>query len=546
MNQINQLKSLRLTKRQICDVELILNGGFAPLTGFLDQADYLSVCNSMRLTDGTLWPMPITLDVGQHFAQQLEIGETIVLLDQESTPIAQMTLESIWQPDKLAEAKNVLGTTDMAHPQVDHLINTALDYYLGGPITALNPIIHHDFNSLRSTPAELKQFFKQHGWHKVVAFQTRNPIHQAHFELMQQAMMQSNAKLLLHPVVGSTKAGDINHHTRVRCYQHVIKQFPTNSATLSLLPLAMRMAGPREALWHALIRKNYGAHAFIIGRDHAGPGVDSHGKQFYDPYAAQELVKAHEIELAMEILTFPEFVYVKNREQYLPSTSVADDDQVLNISGTKFRSMLAQGEAIPEWFSFPEVINELKKTFPPLHKQGFTIFFTGLSGAGKSTIANALLIKLSEQGDRQVTLLDGDVVRTHLSSELGFSKEHRDLNILRIGYVASEITKHRGIAICAPIAPYAAVRRQVRQTIEEYGGFIEVYVSTPLEVCEERDTKGLYAKARSGLLSNFTGISDPYETPVNPDLVIDTSSLSVTGAVEQITHKLQQLGFLHQ
>lgn len=533
-----------LNQRQLCDVELILNGGFNPLEGFMGEADYNRVCHEMRLTDGSLFPIPVTLDIDVEFARQLQIGETIVLTDAEANPLAYMAIESLWKADKNLEAQNVLGTSDIRHPQVHILFEHSGEFYVGGKLTKVKDIIHHDFKQLRHSPEELKHCFRKLGWSNVVAFQTRNPIHRAHFELMQQALVKSGAKLLLHPVVGQTKIGDVNHYTRVRCYQQIVGKFAEDSAMLSLLPLAMRMAGPREALWHALIRKNYGATAFIVGRDHAGPGNDSAGNPFYDPYAAQELVKQHQGELEMEILTFSEYAYVENRKCFLPANELKADDKVLNISGTKFRSMLEQGEEIPEWFSFPEVIHELRKTFPPREKQGFTIFFTGLSGAGKSTLANALINRLQEFGDHQITLLDGDIVRTNLSSELGFSREHRDLNIRRIGYVASEITKHRGIAVCAPIAPYQAIRDEVRQNINEYGGFIEVYVATPLAICETRDSKGLYQLARQGVIKNFTGISDPYEEPVTPELKIDTSQTSLSEAITMIIAYLHASGYI--
>lgn len=542
--EISQLKKMILNQRQLCDVELILNGGFSPLDGFMGEADYNCVCHEMRLTDGSLFPIPVTLDIDTEFAGQLEIGEIIILTDAEVNPLAHMAIESLWKADKSFEAQNVLCTSDIRHPHVHILFKHSGDFYVGGKLTKIKDIIHHDFKQLRHTPEELKQHFRKLGWNQVVAFQTRNPIHRAHFELMQQAMVQSGAKLLLHPVVGQTKIGDVNHYTRVRCYQQVIGKFAKDNAMLSLLPLAMRMAGPREALWHALIRKNYGATAFIVGRDHAGPGNDSAGNPFYDPYAAQELVKNHEDELGMNILTFSEYVYAANRSEFLPANTLQANDEVLNISGTKFRSMLERGEEIPEWFSFPEVIHELQKTFPPREKQGFTIFFTGLSGAGKSTLANALINRLQEFGERQITLLDGDIVRTNLSSELGFSREHRDLNIRRIGYVASEITKHRGIAVCAPIAPYQAIRNEVRQNINEYGGFIEIYVATPLAVCETRDSKGLYQLARQGVIKNFTGISDPYEEPVTPELRIDTSHTSLSEGVAMIVTYLQFSGYI--
>ena len=377
-----------------------------------------------------------------------------------------------------------------------------------------------------------------------MAFQTRNPLHRAHQELTFRAARDVEANLLIHPVVGMTKPGDIDHYTRVRCYENVLGYYPEQTTMLSLLPLAMRMGGPREALWHAIIRKNYGCTHLIVGRDHAGPGDDSNGKPFYGPYDAQELLQQHEAELDISMVPFKMMVYAENKAQYIPADEVAESDRVLNISGTELRRRLQEGLEIPEWFSFPEVVAELRRTHPPRSKQGFTIFFTGLSGSGKSTIANALMSKLMEIGGRPVSLLDGDIVRKNLSSELGFSKEHRDLNILRIGFVASEITKSGGIAICAPIAPYAKTRRAVREAISPYGGFIEIHVATALEVCEERDRKGLYAKARAGIIKEFTGISDPYEVPEAPEMVIDTVDISPDLAAHRILIKLESLGYI--
>jgi len=404
--------------------------------------------------------------------------------------------------------------------------------------------IHYDFRHLRDTPAELRTRFSKLGWRKVVAFQTRNPMHRAHQELTFRAARQVEANLLIQPVVGMTKPGDVDHYTRVRCYEHLLGHYPEQTTALSLLPLAMRMAGPREALWHALIRKNYGCTHFIVGRDHAGPGKDSKGNDFYGPYDAQELLKAHQSEIGIEMVPFQMVVYVEDRAQYVPVDETREGDTVLNISGTEFRRRLQEGLEIPHWFSYPEVIQELRKTHPPRHRQGFTIFFTGLSGAGKSTIANALMVKLMELGGRRVTLLDGDIVRKNLSSELGFSREHRDLNILRIGFVASEITKNGGIAICAPIAPYAATRRQVRDNIEEVGGFVEIHVATPIDICEQRDRKGLYAKARAGIIKEFTGISDPYEAPEAAEIVIDTRAMTPDEAAHRIIVKLESLGYI--
>ncbi len=521
-----------------------MNGGFSPLTGFLNEGDYNSVCESLRLKSGELWAMPITLDVSENFAKSLIKNEEIVLRDLEGVPLAILKIESIWQPDKAKEAELVFGKNDTAHPAVNYLHNQAGDWYVGGQILGLEMPKHYDYISHRHTPNELRVLFNKNGWDKVVAFQTRNPMHRAHYELTLRAVKEQKANLLLHPVVGMTKPGDIDHYTRVRCYEQVIKNYPDQTSALSLLPLAMRMGGPREALWHAQIRKNYGATHFIVGRDHAGPGKDSTGNDFYDPYAAQELVEKYANEVGIQVVPFKAVVYVENKAEYHPADEVEETDKVLNISGTEFRRRLRNDLDIPSWFSFPEVIKELKKSYPPKHKQGFTIFFTGLSGAGKSTIANALMIKLLEHGDRPVTLLDGDIVRKNLSSELTFSKEHRDLNIMRIGYVASEITKHRGIAICAPIAPYAKTRQAVRQEIDQFGGFIEVHVSTSLEVCESRDRKGLYEKARKGIIKHFTGIDDPYEVPTHAEIVVDTTKLSVMESVQHILLEIESMGYL--
>jgi sulfate adenylyltransferase len=533
-----------LTERQLCDIELLLNGAFSPLEGFLDEDDYNSVIQNMRLTSGVLWPMPITLDVSEAFAETIQSGDRIALRDLEGVIIATLDVGDIWTPDKKAEAESVYGTTDEKHPAVHYLNNIANPIYVGGKLRGVEAPIHYDFKHLRNSPAELRERFRKLGWRKVVAFQTRNPMHRAHQELTLRAAFDVEANLLIHPVVGMTKPGDVDHYTRVRCYEHLLSRYPEQTTMLSLLPLAMRMGGPREALWHAIIRKNYGCTHLIVGRDHAGPGKDSQGKDFYGPYDAQELLKEHEEELDISMVPFRMMVYAENRAQYIPVDEASESDKVLDISGTELRRRLAEGLEIPDWFSFSDVVAELRRTHPPRHKQGFTVFFTGLSGSGKSTIANALMVKLMETGGRAISLLDGDIVRKNLSSELGFSKEHRDLNIRRIGYVASEITKNGGIAICAPIAPYAATRRTVRDMISPLGGFVEIHVATPLEVCEERDRKGLYAKARAGILKEFTGISDPYEVPENPEMVIDTANISPDLAAHRIMLKLESMGYL--
>jgi sulfate adenylyltransferase len=534
-----------LTARQVCDLELLISGGFSPLHGFMTRADYEGVCDNMRLKSGVLWPMPITLDVTEQFAKSLTPGSSkIALRDAEGVMLAVLHVEEVWQPDKKAEAKSVFQSTSNAHPGVDYVLNKAHPWYVGGCIEGVQAPAHYDFRSLRLTPSELRAEFARLGWRRVVAFQTRNPMHRAHVELTFRAAKQVEADLLIHPSVGMTKPGDVDYFTRVRCYQLLLSKFPPGTVKLSLLPLAMRMGGPREAIWHALIRKNHGCTHFIVGRDHAGPGNDTNGKPFYGPYEAQELFKKHEADIGVSIVQFNMMVYLENEDKYVPDNEVPKGSRVLNISGTELRQRLNEGRDIPTWFTYPEVVQELRRSYPPRHKQGVTVFFTGLSGSGKSTIANVLLTKFLETGGRPVTLLDGDLVRKHLSSELGFSKEHRDINIRRIGYVASEITKNGGIAICAPIAPYDAVRKQVRSMVEPLGGFILVHVSTPLETCEQRDRKGLYAKARAGIVKEFTGISDPYEEPKDAEVVINTADLTPEESAQEIILHLEREGFV--
>jgi len=534
-----------LTSRQVCDLELLLSGGFSPLRGFMTRADYEGVCHDMHLASGVIWPMPITLDVTEEFAKKLTPGSSkVALRDAEGVMLAVLNVEDVWQPDRKAEAKSVFGTASVAHPGVDYVLSRSNPWYVGGRLEGLQLPTHYDFKTLRLTPAELRAELSRLGWRRVVAFQTRNPMHRAHVELTFRAAKTVEANLLIHPSVGMTKPGDVDYFTRVRCYQLLLSKYPAGTVKLSMLPLAMRMGGPREAIWHALIRKNHGVTHFIVGRDHAGPGKDTDGKPFYGPYDAQELFKKNEKEIGVTIVPFSMMVYLENEDRYVPDNEVPAGARVLNISGTELRARLNEGREIPSWFTYPEVVRELRRSFPPRHKQGVTIFFTGLSGSGKSTIANVLLTKFLEVGGRPVTILDGDVVRKHLSSELGFSKEHRDINIRRIGYVASEITKNGGIAICAPIAPYDAVRKQVRQLIEPHGGFVLVHVATPLEICEQRDRKGLYAKARAGIVKEFTGISDPYEAPNDAEVVINTAELSAEEAAQEIILHLEQQGFI--
>jgi sulfate adenylyltransferase len=522
-----------------------MSGGFSPLRGFMNRADYEGVCHNMKLASGVIWPMPITLDVTEEFAKSLKPGSSkIALRDAEGVMLGVLNVEDVWQPDRMAEAKAVFNTTSKAHPGVDYLLNKANPWYVGGSIEGAQKPSHYDFHQLRLTPAELREDFAAMGWRRIVAFQTRNPMHRAHQELTFRAAKQVEANLLIHPSVGMTKPGDVDYFTRVRCYQLLVSKYPQGTVKLAMLPLAMRMGGPREAIWHGLIRKNHGCTHLIVGRDHAGPGNDTDGKPFYGPYDAQELFRKHEPEMGVAMVPFQMMVYLEDQDRYVPDNEVPKDSRVLNISGTELRRRLNEGGEIPSWFTYPEVVQELRGSYPPRHKQGVTIFFTGLSGSGKSTIANVLMTKFLEMGGRPVTLLDGDLVRKNLSSELGFSKEHRDINIRRIGYVASEITKNGGIAICAPIAPYDATRKHVREMIEPHGGFILVHIATPVETCEQRDRKGLYAKARAGILKEFTGISDPYEEPKKAEVVINTADLSPEEAAQEIILHLEREGFI--
>ncbi len=533
-----------VSPRQLCDLELLLNGGFSPLRGFMGRQDYEAVCQKMRLADGTVWPLPIIFDVTEEFAQKLTVSQKVALRDPEGVMLAVLTVSEVWQPDRMAEVQAVYNTTNTEHPGVAHVLKNTNAWYVAGTLEGMQLPEHYDFRHLRFTPAELRAEFARLGWRKVIAFQTRNPLHRAHYELTVRAVKEYEANLLIHPVVGMTKPGDIDHYTRVRCYQALMAHYPQHTAKLSLLPIAMRLGGPREALWHALIRKNYGCTHLIVGRDHAGPGKDSSGKPFYGPYDAQELLKQYEDEINVKMVPFAMMVYVPEKDAYYPQDEIQPGTVTQDISGTELRARLAEGREIPQWFTFPAVAQELQKTHPPRHKQGFTVFFTGLSGSGKSTVAQALLVRLLEMGGRPITLLDGDIVRKNLSSELGFSKEHRNLNIQRIGFVANEITKNGGIALCAPIAPYDAIRKEVRAMIEKSGGFILVHVATPLEVCEQRDRKGLYAKARAGIVKEFTGISDPYEVPENAETTIDTTDVLPEEAVQTILLHLEREGYI--
>jgi sulfate adenylyltransferase len=541
-DDILTLPRINLKGRTLHDLEVMLVGGFDPLYSFMDERDYRSVVDTMRLANGHLFPIPIVLDVPKTSPHQ--VGDRVLLCDSYGNPLATMDITSRYTPDKDKEAQGVYGTTDRMHPGVSYLFDEMQADYIGGPVAKIALPVRHDFKQFRKTPAELKAIFKERGWDKIVGFQTRNPMHRAHFELVKRAYEKTGAPVLVHPVVGMTKPGDIDYVTRVRTYNVVCNNYGKDFTYLSLLPIAMRMAGPREAIWHAIIRKNYGCTHFISGRDHAGPGKGSDGKDFYGPYEARDLVMKHADEIGITIVPSDELAYAKNRQAYVPTTEVTPEDEIENISGTEFRRRLREGEDIPEWFSFKESIDILRESMKRDTREGVAFFFTGLSCSGKSTLAELLLARLQEMQDRTVTLLDGDMIREHLSKGLGFSKEDRDENVRRVGFVAGEIVKHGGIVICALIAPYRDARRAVRSRIEQHGAFIEVYVNTSLAECERRDTKGLYKKAREGMIKGFTGISDPYEEPENPELIARTEENTPEAIVEEIISYLTTRGVL--
>ena len=541
IDHAGRLPSLQLSHRSLCDLELLACGAFSPLDRFMGRADYDSVLDDLRLSNGTLFPIPISLPIDD--SQSLHIGEEIALRDLKNNLIAVLTVEEIFEWDLLREAKRVCGTTDARHPLVAEM-HTWGKRYVSGPLKVLNLPKHFNFVELRHTPPQVRTLLSTKGHANVVAFQTRNPMHRAHEELTKQAAAKIGGCLLLHPVVGQTKAGDVDHYTRVRGYTVLVeKYYDPRRTVLSLLPLAMRMAGPREALWHALIRRNYGANHFIVGRDHASPGLDSEGKPFYGPYAAQQLLDEFSEELGVTMVPFNELVYLPNEDRYVETDKVSKSTRALSLSGTRVRrEYLEAGKPLPEWFTRSEIANILAKAYPPRHQKGFCIWFTGLSGAGKTTIAEVLTERLAEIG-RQVTVLDGDVVRTHLSKGLGFSKDDRDTNILRIGYVASEIVRHHGAVICAAVSPYRAARNEARNLVG-HDNFILVFVDTPLEVCEKRDIKGMYGKARRGEIHGFTGIDDPYEAPSDPDLTVETINCSPEDNARKILAYLFSQGFL--
>lgn len=538
--------SLSLNQRQLCDLELLLNRAFYPLRGYLNREDYESVLETMRLANGTLWPMPICLDLKEEAAGSLDKGQPIALRDEEGFLLAILTIEDIWKADKHREAKAVFGTADPEkHPGAGFLYEEISPWYAGGTLEGIQLPIHYDFKDLRLTPADTHRAFSQKGWRNIVGFQTEKHLHCAHKEMTLRAAREAGASIFLQPVVGSNDYGNLDHYTQVRCYQQIVNKYPKNMITLGLIPLALRKAGPREALWEAVIRKNYGCTHFMVAEDEADPfanGGSDH--RFYPRCSAQDLVHEYEGETGIKMIPLTRMVYVEDRAQYLPEGEVQPGLNIKSISSAELRRRLEFDLDIPEWFSYPEVVAELRRSYPPRNRQGFTIFITGLPSAGKSTLAKVLFAKFLEMRDRPVTLLDGDIVRKNLSSELTFSKEHRNLNITRIGFVASEITKNGGIAICAPIAPYEESRRRNRELISRCGGYIEVYLSTPVEVCEKRDRKDTYTRAREGKIKGFTGVDDPYIPPSNPEVTLDTTELSPEEAAQEVLLYLADQGYI--
>jgi sulfate adenylyltransferase len=541
LERSSRLPSVQISQRALCDLELLATGAFSPLDRFMGKADYDRVLTEMRLTDGTLFPIPVTLPVDEESLPSW--GEQITLSDSRNNTIAVMQIEEIYHWDELREARLALGTTDPRHPLVSEM-NTWGNVYVSGALKVIDLPKYNDFIDLRKTPSQVREQLAAKGYENVVAFQTRNPMHRVHEELTQRAAEGINGSLLIHPVVGLTKPGDVDHYTRVRIYRTLVERYyDPNRTTLALLPLAMRMAGPREALWHAIIRRNYGATHFIIGRDHAGPGMDSNGNPFFGPYEAQMMLTQYADEIGVQPLDFKEFVYLVDEERYEERSNVPEDARIFAISGTQAREdYLAKGKILPEWFTRMETAEILKQMYPPKNEQGICLWFTGLSGSGKSTTAEILTSLLLERG-RQVTLLDGDVVRTHLSKGLGFSREDRDTNILRIGFVAGEIARHGGIVVAAAISPYRTTRNEVRKMVGE-SRFIEIFVDTPIEVCEQRDVKGLYARARRGQITGFTGVDDPYEVPVDPELTLHTIDVSPKQNAQEIVEYLELHGYL--
>jgi sulfate adenylyltransferase len=540
----HDLPDITLSDHHLCDFELMATGAFSPLDGFMVRADYESVLDRLQLQDGTLWPIPICLDISENKARTLEAGQSVALRDPEGFLLGLMHVADIWQIDKEKEAQAIFNSVDKSHPGVQHLFFKTKAFYVGGSIEVISLPLHYDFRQLRRTPAEIRQEYHKLGWQRIVAYQTHGIIHRAQFETTLEAMRQAKANLLLLPIVGVAYTEDFDYYTRVRCNKAVVRHYPPDTHIQSLLPHFMRMAGPREAVLNAVVAKNYGCSHFVVCHDHADPGKERGRACFYDRQEAATIYSSCQENLGIVMLPFEEMIYLPFEDEHRFILQVPEGVKTISMSGMDIKERVRSGRNVPAWASFPEVLDELRKTYPPPVSQGFTLFLTGLSGAGKSTIAKVLYSKMLEIGNRPVTLLDGDIVRHNLSSELSFSKEHRDINVRRIGFVACEITKNRGIAICAPIAPYERTRLEIRQAIEGHGAFIEIHVATPLEECEKRDRKGMYAKARAGLIKGYTGIDDPYEEPKAPELRINTTDITPDEAAQEVLLYLGQKGYI--
>jgi sulfate adenylyltransferase len=526
------LPSLDLGWRQQCELEMLMTGAYSPRTGFMTRAQCVRVESDRQLDDGSFWPLPVTLASRQKIAAELKPGDRVALRDGEGFMLAVLTVSDVWDDD--GAKPNEIEPNKTEPNKIWHL---------GGAVEGVALPSHPDFASLRATPAELRALFARRGWRRVVAWQAHHPMHRAQFEFCLKSAIENEANLLLHPQVGGDITDAPGYFGLVRSFLAIRERFPAATTQLSLLPAPPREASVCALLLRAIVARNYGCSLLIAGGEHQADGNCRRGEDLTRAHADLPVAELAD-KIGVQLIAYPRMVYVEDRAEHLPESEAPAAARLLTLSGEEFQRRMRAGLKIPDWFSFPEVLAELHRQSPPRERQGFTVFFTGLSGSGKSTLARALTARLMEMGGRSVTLLDGDIVRRHLSSELGFSKAHRDINVRRIGFVASEITKNRGIAICAPIAPYRQTRRDVRAMIEAAGGFVEIHVATPIETCESRDRKGLYAKARAGLIPEFTGVSDPYEVPENPELAIDTTHLGIDEAVQQVLLKLEHEGYL--
>ncbi len=536
--------SVDLSPRQLCDLELLLNGGFSPLEGPMGSADHEAVCRTSHLANGVLWPLPLTLDVSQMTAESVSPGGMLALRDGEGVMLAALTVDEVWRPDRDAEVRAIFGTDEPAHPGVAQHLHRRGEWAVAGKLEGIQLPVHYDYREVRLTPRELRRKFSRLGWRKVIAYQTHRTVHRAELAMMTEAAGAAGANILLHPVVGLNQPGDADHYARIRCYQELMPHFAKFMARLNLLPMATCGGGPLEAVLQAIVHKNYGCTHLLVDFDGEGTVLDTLGGPSYTPDGARDAMARYADEIGVEWVDAKKMVFLEDRRRFVAVDEASENGRVLRLTAEEVRRRLDDGREIPDWYTYPSVARELQRRHPVRGSQGFTVFFSGLSGSGKSTIANALRVKLLEVGGRGVTLLDGDLVRLNLSSELGFSKEHRDLNIRRIGFVASEITRAGGVAICAPIAPYDIVRREVRDLVAPCGGFVLVHVATPLEVCESRDRKGMYAKARAGIIKEFTGISDPYEVPADADDVIDTSDMTPAEATREVLFFLERQGYV--